>query len=101
VLPEQAAEVVLPETAVDYTLYGDSAYVIRQDGQDANGKPVLKAHRVPVKTGLRWDNKVAVLDGLKAGDQVVAAGQVKVQDGAAVTVTDNPPPQPPAKMTPQ
>ena len=101
VLPEQAPEVVLPETAVDYTLYGDSAYVIRQDGQDAAGKPVLKAHRVPVKTGLRWDNKVAVLDGVKAGDQVVAAGQLKVQDGAMVTVTDNPPPQPPAKPTPQ
>ena len=101
VLPNQPPAVVLPETAVDYTLYGDSVFVIRQDGQDANGKPVLKAHRVAVKTGLRWDNKVAVLDGLKAGDQVVAAGQVKVQDGAAVTVTGNPPPQPPAQMTPQ
>lgn len=101
VLPEEAPEVVLPETAVDYTLYGDSVYVVRPDGQDANGKPVLKAHRVAVKTGLRWDDKVAVLSGLKAGDQVVGAGQVKVQDGAAVTVTGNPPPQPPEKLTPQ
>lgn len=101
VLTEQPPAVVLPETAVDYTLYGDSVFVIRQDGQDAQGKPVLKAHRVAVKTGLRWDNKVAVLDGLKAGDEVVAAGQIKVQDGAAVTVTGNPPPQPPAHMTPQ
>ena len=101
VLPEQAPEVVLSETAVDYTLYGDSVYVIRQDGQDSAGKPVLKAHRVAVKTGLRWDDKVAVLSGLKAGDEVVAAGQIKVQDGAAVTVTGNPPPQPPAHLTPQ
>jgi len=101
VLPEQAPQVVLPETAVDYTLYGDSVYVIRADGQDANGKPVLKAHRVAVKTGLRWGNKVAVLEGLKSGDQVVAAGQIKVQDGATVAVTDNPPPQPPAQLTPQ
>ena len=101
VLPDQAPVVVLPETAVDYTLYGDSAYVIRQDGTGADGKPLLKAHRVAVKTGLRWDDKVAVLDGLKAGDEVVAAGQIKVQDGAAVTVTGNPPPQPPAHLTPQ
>ena len=101
VLPEQPPAVVLPETAIDFTLYGDSAFVIRQDGQDANGKPILKAHRVAVKTGIRWDDKVAVLDGLKAGDQVVAAGQIKVQDGAQVTVTGNPPPQPPAQMTPQ
>jgi multidrug efflux system membrane fusion protein len=101
VLPNEAPVVVLPETAVDYTLYGDSAYVIRPDGTGTDGKPVLKAHRVPVKTGLRWDDKVAVLDGVKPGDQVVAAGQIKVQDGAQVTVTGNPPPQPPAKLTPQ
>lgn len=101
VLPEQPPEVVLPETAVDYTLYGDSVDVIRQDGTDANGKPVLKAHRVAVKTGLRWDNNVAVLSGVKAGEQVVAAGQIKVQDGAVVAVTGNPPPQPPAQLTPQ
>lgn len=101
VLSNDAEEVVLPETAVDYTLYGDSVDVIRQDGTDAKGKPVLKAHRVAVKTGLRWDNNVAVLSGVKAGDQVVAAGQIKVQDGAVVAVTGNPPPQPPAHLTPQ
>jgi membrane fusion protein, multidrug efflux system len=101
VLPADAQQVVLPETAVDYTLYGDSVYVIRADGADANGKPVLKAFRTPVKTGLRWDNKVAILDGIKPGDQVVAAGQIKVQDGAPVAVTGTPPPQPPAKPTPQ
>jgi multidrug efflux system membrane fusion protein len=101
VLPNQAPEVVLPETAVDYTLYGDSVYVIRPDGTGADGKPVLKAFRTPVKTGLRWDDKVAILDGLKSGDQVVAAGQIKVQDGAAVAVTGNPPPQAPAHLTPQ
>lgn len=101
VLPEQAPEVVLPETAVDYTLYGDSVYVIREDGTGADGKPVFKAARTAVKTGLRWDDKVAILDGLKPGERVVAAGQNKVQDGAAVVVTGNPPPQPPAHLTPQ
>jgi membrane fusion protein, multidrug efflux system len=101
VLPQDAADVVLPETAVDYTLYGDSVYVIRADGTGADGKPLTKAFRTPVKTGLRWDDKVAILSGLKAGDQVIAAGQLKVQDGAAVTVTGNPPPQPPATLTPQ
>ena len=99
VLPQGAPEVVLPQTAVDYTLYGDSVYVIRADGQDANGQAVLKAFRTPVKTGLKWENKVAILSGLNPGDQVVAAGQIKVRDGAPVTVTGNPPPQPPANPT--
>jgi multidrug efflux system membrane fusion protein len=99
VLPAEPDRVVLPETAVDYTLYGDSVYVIREDGADAAGKPVLKAFRTAVKTGPRWNNKVAILSGVKAGDRVVAAGQVKVQNGQPVIVTGNPPPQPPADPT--
>jgi multidrug efflux system membrane fusion protein len=94
VLPPQPEVVILPETAVDYTLYGDSVYVIHQDGQDANGKPILKVTRTPVKTGLRWDGKVAILDGLKPGEQVVAAGQIKLQNGAQVAIGKPPPAQP-------
>ena len=48
VLPPEPERVVLPETAVDYTLYGDSVYLVREDGADANGKPVQKVHRTPV-----------------------------------------------------
>lgn len=99
VLPQQPDVAVLPETAVDYTLYGDSVYVIREEGKGADGKPVLKAVRTPVKTGARWENKVAILDGVKPGERVVAAGQVKVQNGAAVVISDSPPPQPPAQPT--
>jgi multidrug efflux system membrane fusion protein len=93
------AAVVLPETAVDYTLYGDSVYVVREDGKDAKGNPILKAVRTPIKTGVRWGNKVTILDGLKPGDRVVAAGQVKVQNGAPVVISDSPAPQPPPALT--
>src|SRR6201987_5325715 len=99
VLPPQPDMTVLPETAVDYTLYGDSVYVIREDGKDAKGNPILKAVRTPVKTGARWGNNVTILDGLKPGDHVVAAGQVKVQSGAQVAISDSPPPQPPETLT--
>lgn len=99
VLPPQPDQVVVPETAVDYTLYGDSVYVIRDDGQDGSGKPILKAHRTPVTTGARWGGNVAILSGLKPGDRIVGAGQVKLQDGSQVIVTGNPPPTPPADPT--
>ncbi len=99
VLPPQPDMTVLPETAVDYTLYGDSVYVIHEDGKDAKGDPILKAVRTPIKTGTRWGNKVAIVDGIKPGDRVVAAGQVKVQNGAQVAISDSPPPQPPAALT--
>ncbi len=99
VLPPHRDTVVVPETAVEYTLYGDSVYVIRHDGKDAKGKPVLKAVRTPVRTGERWGDKVAILSGLTPGEEVVAAGQVKLQNGAQVAVTGSPPPQPSAHPT--
>src|SRR5271167_2048129 len=100
VLPPQPGTMVVPETAVEYTLYGDSVYVIRQDGKDAEGKPILKAVRTPVKTGTRWDDKVAIRSGLKPGEEIVAAGQGKLQNGVQVAVTGSPPPQPPRHPTP-
>lgn len=45
-----------------------------------------KAVRTPVTTGMRQPGRIAVLDGLKEGDQVVAAGQMKLFDGAPVAV---------------
>jgi membrane fusion protein, multidrug efflux system len=99
VLPPQPDAMVVPETSVEYTLYGDSVYVIREDGKDAKGNPVLKAMRTPVKTGTRWDDNVAILSGLKPGERVVAAGQVKLQNGVQVAVTGSPPPQPPTNPT--
>ncbi|MGH7045040.1 MAG: efflux RND transporter periplasmic adaptor subunit [Stellaceae bacterium] len=99
VLPPQPDVMVVPETAVDYTLYGDSVYVIRQSGKDAKGKPILKAVRTPVKTGTRWGGKVAILSGLKPGEEVVAAGQIKLQNGTEVAVSGSPPLQAPAYPT--
>ena len=90
VLPPQPDVVTVPETAVENTLYGDSVYLVRQDGVDAKGKPVLKAKRVPVKTGEHIGERVAILSGLSVGDRVVALGQNKVLfDGATVAPSDS------------
>ena len=43
-----------------------------------------QAKRTPISTGLRRDAEVEVVDGLRAGDEVVTAGQMKLRDGAAV-----------------
>src|SRR6266478_3854699 len=99
VLPPETDVMVLPETAIDYTLYGDSVYVIREDGKDANGRPILRAMRTPIKAGVRVGGKVAILQGLQPGERVVAAGQVKVQNGAPVAISDSPGPQPPEALT--
>ena len=96
VLPPRPNTMVVPETAVEYTLYGDSVYVIKNAGRNGRGAPILRAVRTPVKTGTRWNGKVAVLSGLEPGESVVAAGQIKLQNGSEVAVTASPAPQPPA-----
>jgi membrane fusion protein, multidrug efflux system len=94
VLPDKPAVVTVPETAVDYTLYGDSVFLITEKKED-DGKTSLTAVRTFVRTGNRIIGRAEILSGLKAGDRVVAVGQLKLQSGAAVAIsTDGPPPIP-------
>jgi membrane fusion protein, multidrug efflux system len=93
-LPNKPAVVTVPETAVDYTLYGDSVYLITEKKGD-DGKASLTAVRTFVRTGDRLNGRTEILSGLKPGDRVVAVGQLKLQSGAPVTLsTEAPPPIP-------
>jgi membrane fusion protein, multidrug efflux system len=96
VLPDKPAVVTVPETAVDYTLYGDSVYLITETKTD-DGKTDLKAVRTFVRTGDRIDGRAVILSGLNPGDRVVAVGQLKLQSGAAVAISADPGPPVPAK----
>jgi multidrug efflux system membrane fusion protein len=96
VLPDKPAVVTLPETAVDYTLYGDSVYKIKET-QDQDGKTKMTVERTFVKTGDRVEGRVVLISGVQPGDRVVAVGQLKMQSGAAVTISADPPPQIPAQ----
>ena len=64
-VPEQA---IVPDTTTPFVF-------VVQEG---------KAMRVPVKTGTRRNAQVEIVEGLKAGDEVVTAGQMKLRDGAPV-----------------
>jgi len=96
VLPSKPAVITVPETAVDYTLYGDSVYLI-QEKKEADGKTSLNAVRTFVRTGDRVDGRTVITSGLKVGDKVVAVGQLKLQSGAAVEISKDPIPPIPAK----
>ena len=95
VLPERPPVVTVPETAVDYTLYGDSVFLIA-DKKGDDGKTSLTAVRSFVRTGARVGGRTEILDGLKAGDRVVAVGQHKLQSGMAVAISTDPSPPIPA-----
>ena len=91
VLPDKPPVITVPETAVDYTLYGDSVYLITEKTGD-DGKTSLSAVRTFVQTGNRVGGRAEILKGVKAGDRVVAVGQLKLQSGAAVAISTDPAP---------
>jgi multidrug efflux system membrane fusion protein len=96
VLPDKPPVVTVPETAVDYTLYGDSVFIITEKKED-DGKTSLTAVRSFVQAGNRIEGRAEILKGLKAGDRVVAVGQLKLQSGSAVTISTDPQPSIPAQ----
>ncbi len=95
-LPPEDAVATVPETSIDYTLYGDSVYLIEETKAD-DGTTGFKATRTFVKTGDRVNGRAVIKSGVKAGDRVVAAGQLKLQSGSAVTISADPPPPIPAQ----
>jgi len=95
VLPDKPPVLTVPETAVDYTLYGDSVFLITEKKEN-DGKTSLSAVRTFVRTGNRVGGRAEILSGLKPGDRVVAVGQLKLQSGAAVAISSDAPPPVPA-----
>lgn len=89
ILPPQGEAVILPETVVDYTTYGESVFVVQQDGQDDAGAPRYKAVQTFVDVGARFEGKVSITKGVSAGDLVINGGQVRVQNGMPVVPTEN------------
>ncbi|MET1080036.1 MAG: efflux RND transporter periplasmic adaptor subunit [Pseudomonas sp.] len=96
-LPGDAQHVVVPETTLTYTLYGNSVYVVAekkdeqgQPQKDDKGQPYLIAERRFVETGEHRDGWVVILKGLQAGEQVISAGQLKLDTGAHVALVDDP-----------
>jgi membrane fusion protein (multidrug efflux system) len=93
-LPDPQPKIVVPESAITYTLYGNSIFVVAQkkaaDGsieKDANGQPVLIAERRFIETGERRDGMVLITKGLQNGEQVVSAGQIKLDNDAPITIS--------------
>ncbi|WP_339436016.1 MULTISPECIES: efflux RND transporter periplasmic adaptor subunit [unclassified Pseudomonas] len=93
-LPNPALQIVVPEGAITYTLYGNSVYAVAEKKtehgeveKDTNGKPLLIAERRFVETGERRGGLVLVSKGLKAGEQVVSAGQLKLDNGTPIAIS--------------
>ena len=83
VLPAREGILTLPRTAITYNPYGESVFLIQQQ----EGRQVVQRRRV--KTGEIRNGRVEIVQGLEAGDTVVAAGQVKLRNGQSVTIDNS------------
>jgi membrane fusion protein (multidrug efflux system) len=76
-------EITLPQTAIAYNPYGSTVFLVDQQGE------AHTAHQTFVKTGATRGDQVAVLSGVKAGDVVVTAGQMKLHNGSPVRIDNS------------
>ena len=83
--------VTIPKSAVTYSLYGNSVFIVApsKDQKDDKGQPQLVANEVFVKLGDEHGSRVSVLEGVKAGDMVVTSGMQKLHSGAAVAINND------------
>lgn len=88
-LPSVSDVVVVPTTAVDHSLYGDSVYVVR-DNKDERGAAKTIAERATVEIGPQSRDVIEIRSGVKPGDKVIISGQVRLSNGAAVAPVDTP-----------
>jgi membrane fusion protein (multidrug efflux system) len=80
--------ITLPQTAITYSPYGDTVYVVEENGRDAKG-PKLVARQTFVTTGATRGDQVAVVKGVKEGDTIVTAGQLKLHNGSIVLINNS------------
>jgi membrane fusion protein (multidrug efflux system) len=91
--------VALPASAINFAPYGNSVFIVGQmKGKD--GKPYSGVRQQFVKLGGSRGDQVAILSGVKPGEEVVTSGVFKLRSGAAVVVnnkvqpSNNPAPKP-------
>ena len=79
-LPGHSKKVIVPASAITFNLYGESVYVVDQTAGTVQ--------QVTVQTGATRGNAVVIEKGLKTGDVVVVAGQLKLSNGSKVKVVE-------------
>jgi membrane fusion protein (multidrug efflux system) len=83
-----SAVVALPASAISYAPYGDSVFVV-SELQDPNGQKYKGVRQQFVKLGPSRGDQIAVLSGVKHGEEIVTSGVFKLRNGAAIFVDNS------------
>ena len=94
-----SAVVALPASAISYAPYGDSVFIV-EPMKNPKGQTYKGVRQQFVKVGAGRGDQVAVVSGVKPGEEIVTSGVFKLRNGAAVQVNNttqpgnNPAPKP-------
>ena len=77
----------LPASAISYAPFGDSVFVVAEMKDDA-GRAYRGVRQQFVKLGTSRGDQIAVLSGIKPGDEVVTSGVFKLRNGAAIQINN-------------
>lgn len=89
ILSDKGEVITLPQTAINYNLFGNSVLIARPDGNTPDGKPMYVLKLQYVTTGEERKGLIEITKGLKEGDLVVSSGQLKVSEGSHVTINNS------------
>lgn len=81
----------LPQTAIVFNTYGNTVYLVQpKDGakDDGKGATSLTVQQSVVITGETRGDQIAILSGVKEGDEVVTSGQVKLRSGVPIMINN-------------
>lgn len=80
--------VVIPQTAISYSLSGDYVFIIKDESKSKD-YPLLHAYRQNVTVGERRGDEASILKGLESGTNIVTSGQLKLQNGTNILIDNS------------
>ena len=93
-LPTQTEQILVPQHAINFTLYGQTVYVVEaqqseEGNEKAEGEAILVAKQRVIEVAEREEDYARVVKGLKAGETIVTSGQVRLSNGSHVKPVEN------------
>jgi membrane fusion protein, multidrug efflux system len=80
--------IALPASAINYAPYGDSVFVV-SDLKNPQGQSYRGVRQQVVKLGAARGDQIAVLTGIKPGEEIVTSGVFKLRNGAPIQINNN------------
>lgn len=104
-MPAQEDQIIVPQIAVAYTMYGETVYVLQPLSDEdkekvskmAENNPALKVDNIyrvkqtEVKTLERRGILAQLQSGIKAGDMIVTGGMQRLSNNSLVSISDREP----------